>query len=45
MTDRLPWEPPAVLDIDVISGTFAGGSVFSDETTFVSTTAGFNPDS
>ena len=40
--DRLPWEAPTVLDIDVAAGTFGGGTVFSDENTFVSTVYNFS---
>ena len=36
MTELAPWEAPAVLDIDVATGTFGGGTVFSDETIYVS---------
>ena len=36
MTLRLPWEAPAVVDIDVATGTFGGGTVFTSETVYVS---------
>ena len=42
VTDRHPWTAPAVLDIDVATGTFGGGTVFSDENTFVSTAYNFS---
>ena len=34
MTGLLPWEAPAVYDIDIATGTYGGGTVFTDETTF-----------
>ena len=45
MTLRLPWEAPAIVDIDIAAGTSGGGNVFSYETTFVSNYYSFYPGS
>ena len=41
----MPWEPPAVVDIDVASGTTGGGTVFSFESTYVGGSYSFFPPS
>ena len=39
----LPWEAPAVTDIDLANETHGGGSIYSDESTFGSTPYNFTP--
>ena len=34
MTELLPWEAPAVLDIDIATGTLGGCTRFSTESTY-----------
>ena len=41
MMNLLRWEAPAIFDIDISTGTFGGGTVFSDETTYVNTPYNF----
>ena len=36
MNALAPWEAPAIVDIDVATGTFGGGTVFTSETVYVS---------
>lgn len=40
MTDLLPWEAPAVFDIDLTNQTHGGASVFTSESTY--TTSAYN---
>lgn len=41
MTPLLPWETPAIFDIELAGQTHGGGTVFSTETTLIVTPYNF----